>query len=216
MEYGIPSLGAVGQSSGRLSYFQQSKGAPNYWLHLCFSFLSHFSSAHLLSSLPFTIYFFLILFAVSFSIPRNGDGNSPQVVLTLVSFFVGTCLVYPIYTFEVFRSATFKYLKNLRMVEDVVSFINRVKGNAPVITYGCKCYHMETRTRRVAVHSTDTNGNRQTTYRTETYQEMVITHTESHVFKYSRFQDDSPALTNNLTNYNAVKLDFTKKVFFWK
>ena len=56
-------------------------------------------------------------------------------------------------------------------------FIQVLRRAQPVIMWFVECYHYETRTR--TVYYTDANGNQ--TSRLETYQEMVVTHSESEV-----------------------------------
>ena len=57
-----------------------------------------------------------------------------------------------------------------------------------VITFHAKCYHWETRTRTVTER--DSKGNYLRT-RYETYQEMVVTHTDFETYNYGRQVDAS-------------------------
>ena len=68
-----------------------------------------------------------------------------------------------------------------------------------------ECYHYETRTRQVA--STDSNGN--TTYRTETYTERVVTHTASDYIRYGAWKDCSTTV-RGLGEFRVIKIDLEK------
>jgi len=114
--------------------------------------------------------------------------------------------IYLFYLIDVFCTNSCKYLKNMDFVEDFVGHVERIKKVAPTIGFWCECYHYETRTR--TVHYTDSEGKSQT--RTETYEEKVVTHTETEYFTYQNFDDISGHVTNDILVFIATKVKFSK------
>jgi len=91
-------------------------------------------------------------------------------------------------------------------VEDFVGYVQRMRLVAPLIGFWCECYHYETRYR--TVEYTDSQGNRQT--RTESYEEKVVTHTESEYFRFNHFDDISGNVTTDILVFLATKVKFSK------
>ena len=132
-------------------------------------------------------------------------------------------LAYLALVVESFRASTFGYLRNLNPVEDVVSYIRRVSAYGPIISWSCECYHFETRTRMVTEYYTEyeMQHNYQTNQmesvavqksrqKEEQYQEKVITRTDSRFFFYENVTDISPQLTEEINQFQAIKIAFSK------
>jgi hypothetical protein len=145
---------------------------------------------------------------------RYGMNPQPKDMGTIFTVSWATLIgVFVIYALEVSFSSTSRYLWNLYVVEDIVTFINRLRDRAPEIWFYCCCYHYETRTRWVTEHYTEhVNGRAESRTRTrlETYQEKVVTHTEKELFRFARFMDASGVVCNDILKYNATRIDFTK------
>jgi len=114
--------------------------------------------------------------------------------------------VFLVYLIEVFCTNSCKYLHHMDFVEDFVTYVNRIKNVRPLIGFWCECYHYETRYR--TVEYTDSNGNRQT--RQESYQEKVVTHSETEYFSYNNFDDISGNVTLDILVFIATKVKFSK------
>lgn len=81
-----------------------------------------------------------------------------------------------------------RYLKN--SVDNIVTMfdiLDTLRNTSPSIHWHVECYHYETRTRLVTY--TDSNGNTQT--RTETYQEVVVTHVANTNYIFQSWEDAS-------------------------
>ncbi|KAL0484506.1 3 TM domain-containing transmembrane protein [Acrasis kona] len=129
----------------------------------------------------------------------------------LIGAGVAVPITYIVYIIEIMCSSTVSYLRNLLLVEDIVTHINRIRDTAPSIGFHCECYHYETRTRLVSYTHTDSNGRTHLRHRTETYQVKVVSHAESERFHYKKHNDKSGIVTNDLLKYNATRIDFTKQ-----
>ena len=97
-------------------------------------------------------------------------------------------LAYIIMLIEVRCSDTHKYVSNFLKEGTLHQHISTMCNTRPSITWSLECYHYETRYRTVS--STDSNGH--TTYRTESYQERVVTYRDSLVYEFSQWRDVSP------------------------
>jgi hypothetical protein len=106
------------------------------------------------------------------------------------------------------KSARFMY--NINWVEDVYHYVAQVKGQPPYFKYGVSCYHWETRT--ITEYYTDSNGNRQSRTRTETYR--VTTWTGSEHWNPGRWTDDSGELSTDLQVFQTCKIKYHKNVVF--
>lgn len=133
-------------------------------------------------------------------------------------------IMYLIYLGEALFAPTLRYLWNLNKVEDIISYIDRLKSYAPEIGFYCECYHMETRTRWVTEYYTeyeqvyDYTSNRYESQPVqksrqvlETYEEKVVTYTETEYFKFSRFKDTSGDVSKDIYKFHATKVDFSKQ-----
>ena len=68
---------------------------------------------------------------------------------------------------------------------NVKEFIQTLRATCPSVSFSSESYHYETRYRTVSY--TDSNGKSQT--RTESYQEIVVTHTDAMSYQFE-FHDD--------------------------
>ncbi|MDK2410521.1 hypothetical protein QHH11_18935 [Aphanizomenon sp. PH219] len=131
--------------------------------------------------------------------------------------------VYISYFVESLFAPAFRYLWNLNQVEDIVSYIERLKTYCPEIGFHCECYHYETKTRWVTEYYTEYeqvyNSSSQT-YESqpvqksrqvqETYQEKIITYQETESFAFSQFEDISGNVSDDIYKFQATKIDFSK------
>jgi len=150
------------------------------------------------------VWIFLFLSIISFCV----DGlQSAQA-----GFCVSTIIILIFYYVGASNSTTYKFLCNLNVVEDTVTYVNKIRKAKPQISFYCACYHYETHTDVVPNYNTnyDVNGNAQTTitYHTHTHQEMVTTRTRNEPFAYSQCNDISGEILNEIMKYNVVKLHF--------
>ena len=79
----------------------------------------------------------------------------------------------------------YNYLSNLGDLVNVKEFIQTLRATCPSVSFSSESYHYETRYR--TVYYTDSNGKSQT--RTESYQEIVVTHTDAMSYQFE-FHDD--------------------------
>ena len=79
----------------------------------------------------------------------------------------------------------YNYLSNLGDLVNVKEFIQTLRATRPSVSFSSESYHYETRYR--TVYYTDSNGKSQT--RTESYQEIVVTHTDAMSYQFE-FHDD--------------------------
>ena len=98
----------------------------------------------------------------------------------------------------------YKYLSNLGDIVNVKEFIQTLRASCPSVSFWSESYHYETRYRTVTY--TDSNGKSQT--RTESYQEIVVTHTDAMSYQFE-FHDDISKDTLE------VKPFFSTKCFFF-
>ena len=100
-------------------------------------------------------------------------------------YCVGVGLMVLIYYIECFFAATGRFVKNKRNLTEIQNHLNDVVAADGNIRFHVTCYHYETRTK--TVYYTDSEGRSQS--RTETYQEMVVTHRASGDFYFKRCED---------------------------
>lgn len=75
-------------------------------------------------------------------------------------FFV-TSLV--LYFFMCVKAGTRQFVANLNPELNVQHYVQQLRTTAPVVRFGARCYHYETRTRSVPVTTTDAHGRSSTT-----------------------------------------------------
>jgi hypothetical protein len=135
-------------------------------------------------------------------------------------------IVYLIYFIEALFAPTFNYLWNLNKVEDIVSYIDRLKTYPPEIGFHCECYHYETKTRWVTEYYTeyeqvyDSSSQRSESRPVqksrqvqETYEEKIVTYRETENFTFSQFEDISGDVSDDIYEFQATKVDFSK---YWQ
>jgi hypothetical protein len=86
--------------------------------------------------------------------------------------FIFSLMAYVGYTVEYWLAGTRKFFSHIQHEVNAYEYVRHLSVVPPTITFHARCWHYETRTRIVS--STDSQGRHQT--RTETYQEMVVTH----------------------------------------
>ena len=102
---------------------------------------------------------------------------------------IANVIVYVIYLFDCFNADTLKYLSGGEV--NASDYVRRITTNTPTLLEEAHCYHYETRTRQVSNTVTDSDGNSRTEYTTETYEELVTTHTERINISFARVFDHS-------------------------
>ena len=118
-------------------------------------------------------------------------------------FKIGIPVTYLLVVFETCTSSESEYIGNLGDATETEEFLKKLRESLGVITFHAKCYHWETRTR--TVYEKDSKGNTIGT-RLETYQEMVVTHTDSETYDHNRQEDASPAAITDTKTVTRVKL----------
>lgn len=129
-------------------------------------------------------------------------------------------ITYMAYLIEALSASTLKYLLRMKTVDGAIEYINQLKASSPVISLYYECYHYEKRTRTVSdtrwmsVPTNDPNNPRSTesytVYRDETYQEKVVTHSGREYFNFSRFEDYSGDVSNNIYDFTVTKIALEK------
>jgi len=126
--------------------------------------------------------------------------------LALPFWFIFYVVLYLVYLIDVFCTNSCKYLHHMDLVEDFVTFVDRMRNVRPYVGFWCECFHYETRERRV--HYRDSDGRRRT--QTESHREKVVTHSEAEEFDYSKFEDISGNVTQEILAFIATKVKFSK------
>ena len=136
-------------------------------------------------------------------------------------FYIAFGLASVFYLIYSFATDTIAYLWHLDHVEGVIRYVERIKAMPATLEFSCDCYHFETRIRYVAKTRTEhitVNGKTISVTRTwnepETYQERINTHSETRNFVYSLCKDTSPALTNAMRQYQAVRVNCEYHISF--
>lgn len=123
------------------------------------------------------------------------------LVLNEYAWFALPGSFYLIHLIILCTSDTCKFLSKLDLKVNPYTQAYNLQHTPPVTVWHITCYHWETRFRTVTER--DSNGNTRT--RTETYQEKVITHTNSHTVHYRGWQDASPILSG-LEQYRMTRI----------
>lgn len=79
------------------------------------------------------------------------------------------------YTIEWITCGTRRFLSNQKQEVNVYQFVEQLRRAEPSVEFSAYCWHMETRTRLV----TRTDGRGKTYTATETYQQLVVTHSRT-------------------------------------
>ncbi len=126
----------------------------------------------------------------------------------VIMAFVMIPLSYAFMLLESCFSSESKYISNLMKDESASEYINTLQRATPTRQLLVECWHLETRTRTVTY--TDASGNLQT--RTETYQEVVITHTETQDFPIGYSRDISDSAGPKFDSYSVTRLKLSQEV----
>jgi hypothetical protein len=94
-------------------------------------------------------------------------------------------------------------------VVDLQTYVAALHYAVPRIVMSIVCFHYETRSRTVTVNNADGS----TSLSTESYQEMVVTHSASAEFRYAVCVDVSPTLTVPLLE-RRIRLDIAPRHTF--
>ena len=131
-------------------------------------------------------------------------------VLPLDAFAVIESIIGAMYLWNVFRSSTFQYLRNIDTTGTVLDYMNQMYRTEPVISWFIQCYHHE-KTRRI-VSSPGPNGT--TVYRTETSQKRINTHSAHGKLNFVRCVDISvPLDRESIEAFTMTKISIDK---FWR
>ena len=159
------------------------------------------SACRVLSLHAFISYIFWWLYyigCVSTKCAKHGQVLGDFAIMCIV--MLGCC--YVLMLVESCLSPEKQYVSSILADTSAIEFVNQLKNTDPQRVMSIECYHWETRTR--TVYYTDSNGNTQT--RTETYQERVVTHTESKIFPIGYAEDVSDSHGLNLDQYGVTRL----------
>ena len=135
----------------------------------------------------------------------------------LEDYFWIFIVVYLVYLIEFCCSNTLSYLWNKKDSGSIYNYVNQIKNTKPSISMTCECYHFETRIRYVTESYTvqGTNGpETRTRQRMETYQQKVVTHSETEQFDFQRFYEISRMISDDIYNNDLIKIKFGKKIEF--
>lgn len=122
-----------------------------------------------------------------------------------------------LYLIEYFCSSTLRYLWNKTGAESIKDYVVSMKNTRPSISMWCECYHFETRIRYVTEHYTVQGPNgpeSRTRQRVETYQEKVVTYTETDKFDFSHFYEISRMISDDIYNNDLIKIRFGQRIEF--
>ena len=99
-----------------------------------------------------------------------------------------------------------QYMSNMSDLVSATEFLDKIRGNAPEISFSCECYHWVTRYRTVTY--TDSQGRSQT--REESHQEMEVTHRDSEVYSYAYHQDVSANNVEGVSSTGVTRISLSK------
>lgn len=126
-------------------------------------------------------------------------------------------LVELVYFVEFFCSSTLRYLWNKTDSDSIRDYVVKIKETRPSISMWCECYHFETRVRYVTESYTVNGPNgpeTRTRQRMETYQEKVVTYTETDYFDFSHFFEISRMISDDIYDNDLIKIKFSQKIEF--
>lgn len=118
---------------------------------------------------------------------------------------------------EFFCSSTLRYLWNKTQSDSIREYVVKMKETRPSISMWCECYHYETRVRYVTESYTVNGPNgpeTRTRQRLETYEEKVVTFTDSEYFDYSHFFEISRMISDDIYHNDLIKIRFSEKIEF--
>jgi len=117
-------------------------------------------------------------------------------------------LIWLIILIEHFGCNESKYLENMGDIAFIQDFIDSMRSAAPSVVFIAKCYHYETRYRTITER--DSRGN--TTSRTESYQEEVVTHTDVERYEYSLWDDVSSTTLEGIRANGVTRIAVSKSI----
>ena len=176
-------------------------------IHMCAAYCKGKSLCRVLSLHAFISYICWWIFYVGCVSTKCTEHGQVLVCFSIMcKVMLGCC--YLLMLIESCMSSEKKYLSSIIADASAFEFVNQLKYTDPQRAMSIECYHWETRTR--TVYYTDSNGNTQT--RTETYQERVVTHTESKIFPIAYAEDVSDSEGLNLYQYGVIRLKLNPDV----
>lgn len=126
-------------------------------------------------------------------------------------------LVELIHFIEYTCSSTLRYLWNKTDCDSIKNYVIKMKNTRPSISMWCECFHYETRIRYVTENYTVNGPNgpeTRTRQRVETYQEKVVTHTETEYFDFTAFLEISQMISDDIYNNDLIKIKFSERIEF--
>lgn len=126
-------------------------------------------------------------------------------------------LVELFYFIEYTCSSTLRYLWNKTDCDSIKNYVISMKNTKPSISMWCECFHYETRIRYVTENYTVNGPNgpeTRTRQRVETYQEKVVTHTETEYFDFTTFLEISQMISDDIYNNDLIKIKFSERIEF--
>lgn len=144
--------------------------------------------------------------AVASGIALLADSSTPPYLPAIggALFFVFAVA----YVVEGLLNRTSRALWNIGGVDDVASYVDRMRAAAPAVHFVGESYHFERRSRTVHKTTTDSHGKSRTESFTEYYEEKVVTHRAREPFRYDGFDDLSGELSAEIYLHNACRIDF--------
>eukprot|EP00801_Mesodinium_rubrum_P004093 Mrub_04095.p1 GENE.Mrub_04095~~Mrub_04095.p1 ORF type:complete len:433 (+),score=37.68 Mrub_04095:108-1301(+) len=130
---------------------------------------------------------------------------------TEIYYLYGFAFWLIIFLYIAFCSEAAGYLMNIKNKRETVDQIDKIIQEKPICRFYMTCYHYEQRQRTVKY--TDDDGNEQ--YKTEYYQEKVITHTATEEFHYRYWTDRSINIEKMIKYTKCLRLNSIKKLIFF-
>ena len=129
-----------------------------------------------------------------------------HVALFLFFYFV-------VYLWGCMAAGTHKFVGSVDREVNVQQYVEHLRCKAPAVHFYARCYHDERRTRQVAITERHANGETHTRYETETYTELVVTHTATEEYMFERWEDATPVLPGT-DEVKLTKLHLSKELGF--
>jgi hypothetical protein len=157
---------------------------------------------------------FLIVVLVGF---QTNQGSWREHMRLIKQIWYVFALVEVLFLIEFFCSSTLRYLWNKASNDSIRDYVVKIKETRPSISMWCECYHYETRVRYVTETYT-VQGSKgpetRTRQRMETYQEKVVTYTETEYYDYSHFFEISRMISDDIYHNDLIKIKFSQKIEF--
>ena len=137
------------------------------------------------------------------------EHNHAGLIVGKTMSIIFCLLAYCGYTVEWIMSGTRRFLSNQKREETVYSYVNKLRATPPHVMFDVMCWHYETRLRNTS--STDAQG--RVHYKSETYQEVVVTHRAQEGFAYTHWVDQTLPI-KGLDHYVLTKVYLDKSYVF--